>query len=136
MSDMKQDALDLSNSEADAEAFAAERDIQITRFVRTNPGYYRKQFGKIGSASDFAWTFNLWAAVFGSIWFAARSMWNWGLSFLILETFAIVQIVRGFLAICPPKPGHAINLVLGRWSATIFTLLEPTSMRRWRPVRP
>ena len=98
MNDMNQDALDLSKSEAEAdiEAFTAERDVQITRFVRTNPDYYRKQFAKIGSASDFAWTFNLWAGVFGSIWFAARSMWNWGLTFLILETFAIVQIVRGF----------------------------------------
>ena len=89
----KQDALDQVDTEA---AFAAERDVQITRFVRTNSDYYRKQFARIGSESSFAWTFNLWAGVFGSIWFAARSMWNWGLSFLILETFAIVQIVRGF----------------------------------------
>ena len=33
--------------------------------------------------------------LFGPVWFASRGMWNWGLSFLILETFAIVQIVRG-----------------------------------------
>jgi glycine betaine/proline transport system permease protein len=64
--------------------------------VRTNPDYYRKQFAKIGNAADFTFTFNLWAGLLGSIWFAARSLWHWGLPFLILETFAIVQIVRGF----------------------------------------
>jgi len=100
MSDNKQEAQNQALTEgridSDLEAFESERDDQITRFVRTNPAYYREQFAKIGSASNFTWTFNLWAGLFGSIWFAARSMWNWGLPFLILETFAIVQIVRGF----------------------------------------
>ncbi|MFT5657842.1 MAG: glycine betaine/proline transport system permease protein [Gammaproteobacteria bacterium] len=82
-------------SEFDSEEFLAERNNQIKKFVRTNPEYYCKQFARIGSESSFAWTFNLWAAVFGPIWFAARSLWNWGLIFLIAETFAIVQIVRG-----------------------------------------
>jgi len=80
MSDNKQEAQNQALTEgridSDLEAFESERDDQITRFVRTNPAYYREQFAKIGSASSFTWTFNLWAGLFGSIWFAARSMWN------------------------------------------------------------
>jgi glycine betaine/proline transport system permease protein len=78
----------------DTEDFAAEREQQVARFVKTSPGYYRDQFAKIGSDSKFVWTTNLWAGVLGPIWFSARGMWNWGLTFLILETLAIVQIVR------------------------------------------
>ncbi len=79
----------------ESEDFAAQRDAQVVRFVKTNTDYYRKQFANIGGEAKFVWTFNLWAGVFGPIWFASRGMWNWGLTFLILETFAIVQIVRG-----------------------------------------
>ncbi len=79
----------------DSEDFAAEREQQIPRFVKTNPGYYRNQFAKIGADSKFVWTTNIWAALLGPIWFSARAMWNWGLTFLILETMATVQIVRG-----------------------------------------
>ena len=71
---------------ADSEDFAAHRDDQITRFVKTSPAYYQRQFAEIGSDSKFVWTWNLWAAVLGSVWFAARGMWNWALSFLIIET--------------------------------------------------
>jgi len=79
----------------EAADFAAERRRQIARFVRTNPDYYTAQFERIGSQARFAWTFNLWAGFFGPMWFAARGLWNWGLTFLIIETFALVQIVRG-----------------------------------------
>ncbi len=75
--------------------FAAERERQVARFVKTNPEYYRDQFAKIGGDSSFVWTLNIWAGILGPIWFSARGMWNWGLTFLILETLAIVQIVRG-----------------------------------------
>jgi len=91
----------MNESEASAAAaqasadFAAERALEVEGFVKTSPGYYREQFAKIGNDAKFVWTFNLWAGLLGPIWFAARGMWNWGLSFLILETFAIVQIVRG-----------------------------------------
>ncbi len=78
-----------------SEDFAAERASQVDKFVKTNPAYYRDQFARIGADPKFVWTFNLWAGLLGPIWFSARGMWNWGLSFLILETFAIVQIVRG-----------------------------------------
>ena len=79
----------------DSEYFAEEREQQVARFVKTSPGYYRAQFAKIGSDSKFVWTTNLWAGILGPIWFSARGLWNWGLTFLILETLAIVQIVRG-----------------------------------------
>jgi glycine betaine/proline transport system permease protein len=82
-------------AERASEDFAAERSAQVDRFVKTNPDYYRDQFARIGSEAKFVPTFNLWAGLLGPIWFSARGMWNWGLSFLILETLAAVQIVRG-----------------------------------------
>jgi len=78
-----------------ADDFARERESQIPKFVHTNPDYYKKQFQKIGNNASFSWTFNFWAGLLGPTWFCMRSLWSWGLSFLILETFAIVQIVRG-----------------------------------------
>jgi glycine betaine/proline transport system permease protein len=86
-------AVEISSSES--EDFAAERAEQVERFVKTSPGYYREQFARIGSHSKFVPTFNFWAGILGPVWFCARGMWNWGLSFLILETLAVVQIVRG-----------------------------------------
>ena len=79
-----------------SEEFAAERTGQVERFVKTSPEYYRNQFAKIGNDAKFVPTFNLWAGLLGPIWFSARGMWNWGLTFLILETLAAVQIIRGF----------------------------------------
>jgi glycine betaine/proline transport system permease protein len=69
---------------------------QIKDFVKTNPDYYISAFEKINNASKFVLSFNLFAFLFGSIWFGIRNIWNWSLAFLIIETFAIVQIVRGF----------------------------------------
>ena len=82
-------------SPGESEDFAAERSEQVEGFVKTSPGYYREQFARIGSQSKFVPTFNFWAGILGPVWFCARGMWNWGLSFLILETLAVVQIVRG-----------------------------------------
>jgi len=82
-------------SSTESEDFAAERSEQVERFVKTSPGYYREQFARIGSDSKFVRTFNFWAGILGPVWFCARGMWNWGLSFLILETMAVVQFVRG-----------------------------------------
>jgi len=90
------EALERSNViAAESEALKSERASQIARFVKTHPEYYRRQFDRIDSGSRFVWTFNLWAGILGPVWFCARGMWNWGLSFLIIETFAVVQIVRG-----------------------------------------
>jgi glycine betaine/proline transport system permease protein len=92
MSDIKtSDELLRGNSDE----YAKERETKIPEFVKTNEDYYLTQFRKIGSNAEFTWTFNLWAGILGPIWFCARSIWSWGLSFLLLEIFAIVQIVRG-----------------------------------------
>ena len=52
--------------------FDAEKQVQIVSFVKTNVAYYERQFEKIGNHAGFAWTFNFWAAILGSIWFGAR----------------------------------------------------------------
>ena len=69
---------------------------QIKSFVKTSHDYYIHEFEKINNNSKFVLSFNLFAFLFGSIWFGIRNIWNWALAFLIIETFAIVQIVRGF----------------------------------------
>ena len=71
------------------------RSELITDFVKTNPDYYVKEFQKIGSKPSFSFSFNLYAALLGPIWFGMRNVWNWALTFLIIETFSVVQIIRG-----------------------------------------
>ena len=71
------------------------RSELITDFVKTNPNYYIDQFQKIGSKPTFSFSFNIYAAILGPIWFGMRNIWNWALTFLIIETFSVVQIVRG-----------------------------------------
>ncbi|MDA8637865.1 ABC transporter permease subunit [Rhodospirillales bacterium] len=73
----------------------AERMERVEEFVRTNPEYYAKNFREIGAEAGFVKTFNVWAGIMGPIWFGARGLWNWGLTFLIIETFAFVEIIRG-----------------------------------------
>lgn len=70
-------------------------DQLIEEFVGSNPDYYRRQFNRIGNKSDFTWTFNFAAALFGPIWFGLRGLWKWGLPFTIVEAFALAQIGRG-----------------------------------------
>ena len=67
----------------------------VGEFVKTNPDYYKGQFNKIGSQADYVFSLNFWAFLLGPIWYCSRSVWNWGLAFLILETFGWVQIIRG-----------------------------------------
>ena len=75
-------------------ASQTEHDL-IDSFVSSNTDYYRKNFEKIGSQSGFSWTINWVAALLGPIWFGMRGLWNWALPFLILETFALIQLGRG-----------------------------------------
>ena len=88
-------------SNTDSKAIADNDNLKETRaqllqkYVQTNPQYYQQQFEKIGNKKGFCWTFNVFAALLGPIWFGMRSLWNWALPFLILETFAVIQIVRG-----------------------------------------
>ncbi len=71
------------------------RSELIKNFVISNPDYYIKEFKKIGSKPSYSFSFNLFAALFGPIWFGIRNVWNYALAFLIVETFAVVQIIRG-----------------------------------------
>lgn len=80
---------------AAALAYAAERRDNIRTFVRTSPDYYIRNFDRIGASARFTPTFNIFAAVFGPVWFGARGLWSWALPFLILEALAFVQIARG-----------------------------------------
>lgn len=94
MTDLGTNPLEDTQSDA-ALAYAKERQNNIRAFVRTNPDYYIKNFDKIGMSARFTPTFNLFAGLFGPIWFGARGLWAWALSFLILESLAFVQISRG-----------------------------------------
>ena len=71
------------------------RSELIADFVKTNPDYYIKEFKKIGSKPSYSFSFNLYAAILGPVWFGMRNVWNWALTFLIVETFSVVQIIRG-----------------------------------------
>ena len=84
--------------ETDSEKVAAQeesRRSEVKAFVRTSPEYYANQFKHIGADARFTPTFNLFAGIFGPIWFGARGLWKWAVAFLILETVAFVQIARG-----------------------------------------
>ena len=56
---------------------------QIPAFVKTNSEYYIHEFERINSNSKFVFSFNLFAFLFGSVWFGVRNIWNWS------ELFAI-----------------------------------------------
>ncbi len=77
------------------ETGAENRAALVPEFAETSPDYYTEQFRKIGSRSKFTWTFNWIAALLGPIWYGMRGLWNWGLPFVILEAFAVIQIGRG-----------------------------------------
>ncbi|MEW7006266.1 ABC transporter permease [Lentilitoribacter sp. EG35] len=74
---------------------AENRDELLREFVQSSPDYYSKNFAKIGASASFTYTFNWMAALLGPIWYGMRGIWNWGLPFVIVETFALIQIARG-----------------------------------------
>ncbi|MGB7299904.1 MAG: ABC transporter permease subunit [Burkholderiaceae bacterium] len=83
------------DADRQADSKNEDRDLLVDEFVQTNPAYYRRQFKAIGARSGFTWTFNLAAAVLGPVWYGMRGLWNWGLVFVILEAFALIQLGRG-----------------------------------------
>ena len=84
---------------------------QIKNFVKTSSNYYIKEFKKIGNSSKYVFAFNLNAFFLGSLWYSFRNIWNWALAFLIIETFAIVQIVRGFFGNISAEAYNKIELI-------------------------
>ena len=91
---MTQNLLDATGTEA-ARAYAEDRQQAIRTFVRTNPDYYVENFDRIGARAGFTPTWNLFAGLFGPVWYGARGLWNWALPFLIFEVLGLVQIARG-----------------------------------------
>lgn len=69
----------------------------VEQFVGNNPAYYRKTFAYMMQAPGYRFTLNIAAGLLGPIWFGARGLWSWFLSFLLLETFAYIQIGRGLI---------------------------------------
>lgn len=67
----------------------------IARFVGRGAAYYTRQFARLGQAPGWRASFNAVAALVGPVWFAARGLWSWFLAFLLLEGFALVQVVIG-----------------------------------------
>jgi glycine betaine/proline transport system permease protein len=80
----------------DRKEIEISNDEQIRNFVKTHPDYYIREFNKIGNSAKYVPSFNNNAFYLGSLWYSFRNIWNWALAFLIIETFAIVQIIRGF----------------------------------------
>ncbi len=70
----------------------------IADFVGINSKYYEREIARLDTATGFILSFNVAAALLGSIWWVSRHLWSWFWIFLILETIAIVQIARGLLA--------------------------------------
>ena len=68
---------------------------QIREFVKTRPDYYVREFEKINNSTRFVFSLNVTVFLLGSICVGIRNIWNWALAFLLIETFAIVQVVRG-----------------------------------------
>lgn len=70
----------------------------IADFVGVNSKYYEREIARLDTATGFIPSFNVAAALLGSIWWVSRHLWSWFWIFLIFETIAIVQIARGLLA--------------------------------------
>ena len=112
---------------SDIEVDHAALDASIASFVERNPGYYRKAIHRIHeSTSNFPNTFNLWAAIAGPFWAAARGVWGMFWTFLILEIIAWVQIGRGLWG----NPGASLLEQAERQRARADEFLERAETAR------
>lgn len=71
------------------------QDASIGEFVKENVPYYTQAFSKIQDTTGWVFSWNMAAAALGPVWAAARGVWGFFWTFLILELFAFVQIGRG-----------------------------------------
>lgn len=78
----------------------------VDKFVGNGQEYYRKVFSYMMEAPGYRFTLNKAAGLLGPIWFGARGLWPWFLSFMILETFAFIQIAQGLFG----DLGHEMRL--------------------------
>ena len=77
---------------AQPKRFAASVD----EFVDARHTYYAREFEKIQLAVGFPRSWNTAAALAGPFWGAARGLWGYFWTFLVLEVLALVQIGRGW----------------------------------------
>ena len=64
-------------------------------FVVDNQEYYTREFDKIQSATEIPRSWNMMAAIGGPFWGAARGLWGFFWTFMVLEILALVQIGKG-----------------------------------------
>lgn len=64
-------------------------------FVVDNKEYYTREFEKIQSATQLPRSWNMMAAIGGPFWGAARGLWGFFWTFMVLEILALVQIGKG-----------------------------------------
>ena len=80
-------------------------------FVVKNGSYYVRQFGRLGDAKSFAWTFNWAAALLGPLWLGGRRLWGLFWVFLLAELMAFVQLGRGLWGdLGASHAAHALKL--------------------------
>jgi glycine betaine/proline transport system permease protein len=68
----------------------------VGNFAGASHAYYGREFEKIQSATRLPWSWNWMAALAGPWWGAARGLWGYFWTFLVLEVLALVQIGRGW----------------------------------------
>ena len=98
-------------------------------FVKTNETFYAAEFHKIQGATGFVLSWNTMAAVIGPLWAAARGVWGFYWTFLILELFAFVQIGRGLWGSWAPTRLPATSVY---WSTLPNANNRPP--KPWRPA--
>lgn len=86
----------MSDAQGEAEA-AAQMDVLVAVFAGSNATYYQKTFRYITEAPGFRATFNPLAGLFSPVWFGARGLWSWFLTFLLVETFGYIQLAQGLI---------------------------------------
>jgi len=72
-----------------------ELTSSIGEFVGENEHYYNAEFGKIQAATRYHWSWNTMAALLGPFWGAARGLWGYFWTFMVLELLAFVQLGKG-----------------------------------------
>ncbi len=85
------------DTEAPEPPAGSQLDRLIAEFAGTNAAYYQKAFRYITQAPGFRLTFNPVAGLLSPVWYGARGLWSWFLTFLLVETFGYIQLARGFI---------------------------------------
>jgi glycine betaine/proline transport system permease protein len=83
------------NTDTGLELGPKDIDSSVREFVKDNDAYYGAEFTKIQGAVGFVTSWNPMAAALGPLWGAARGLWGFFWTFLVLELFAFVQLGRG-----------------------------------------